>query len=763
MVAYNKPSVNLAEIQAHMKVIIGCVLLLWLYSATSIASETQQNPNNVFCNNSSHFLNEYIPAKAFSTEMQNETRIGALKIQNNANNISIFEGDVLIEQDKFVLQADHMIFDQNQQRLDINDNIRINTPQLQAQAHSGWFNLKTKSGRFLNNQYQIPDSGFQGKTEDLSMQSQQYSELLNTQFSSCPVAQQDWYLAMKKLNLNYQNDTGTAQHASLWFKGVPIFYWPYLSFPIGDERRSGFLMPSISNSSSRGTELVVPWYWNIAANQDALFTPRYMSKHGAQIGTAYRYLGQHSNAQLNLEILPNDKQTNTDRYSISLKQQNQINENSRVELLFNDLSDSEYFQDLGNSIYSRNTINVERKASFIHNTRIWTSRLSAQSFKTIDDSIALDNRPYRRLPQLQISGQDRFSYNSDINWSLDTEWVNFSHESDNKTTGQRIDLYPKIIWPLTGDSWFFTASSGYRLTQYNVTDNNNDKIQLDTRKLNISSLDAGLFFERNLYNNTWIQTLEPRLFYLHIPFEEQNNIPLFDTKNISDFSFSQLFRENRFNGIDRMGDANQLSIALSSRFLDVTQGKEIASIQLGQIFYNTPQRVGLNANNTEFDTRSALIAEASASLHNWRTSLTLQWNSKSRQTDKRLYQLSYAKDNENIFNLGYRFRRNTNEALNLEQSDISFRWPLAQGYALLSRWNYSLTDKRDIDKIFGLEYESCCWSLRLIAQSYLSDVANEIYDNSIRFQLIFKGFGSISDRKTNDILKRAIIGYQPDK
>jgi len=698
-----------------MRVFPGCVLLLWFYCAISLASETPQNPKHVFCSAPTSFLSEYIPAKAFSAEKQDETRIGALQIQNNGEE-SVFEGDVLIEQHNFILQADNIVFDQKKQHLDIKGHIRINTPSLQVQSKSGWFNLNQKKGVFLHNQYRMSASGFQGKTENLSLQSQQYSKLLNTQFSSCPVAQQDWYLSMQKLNLNHQTNTGTASHASLWFKGVPIFYWPYLSFPIGDARRSGFLMPSISNSSSRGSEFVVPWYWNIAANQDALFTPRYMSKRGSQLGTRYRYLGHASETLLDLEILPNDKQTHNDRYSIKLKQENKLSDNSRFELLFNDLSDNEYFQDLGNSIYSKNTINVERKASFTHNTAIWTSRLSAQTFKTIDDSINIDNRPYRRLPQLQINGQDRFTYDADINWSLSTEWVNFTHESDNKTTGQRIDTYPKISWPIKGDSWFFTAASGYRLTQYDVSDNNGDKIQLDTRKLNISSLDAGLFFERNLHNNKWIQTIEPRLFYLHTPFEDQNNIPLFDTKNISDFSFNQLFRENRFNGIDRIGDANQLTIALSSRFFDIEQGKEIASIQLGQIFYNTAQRVGLNSLNTEFDSRSDVIAEASATLANWKTSLTLQWNPESRQTDKRLYQLSYAKDNQNIFNIGYRFRRNTNEDLNLEQSDISLRWPLGYGYALLSRWNYSLTDARDIDKIFGLEYESCCWSLRLISQ-----------------------------------------------
>ena len=747
-----------------MKVAIRHVFLLWLYTIICSASEVPPVLSSTSCRAPDNFLNEYIPAKAFATELQNETRIGALKISNSADNVSIFDGDVLIEQHNFVLQAEHIVFDQNKQQLTINDNIRINTPEIQIKSTNGWFNIDTQTGRFNNNQYFIPNSNFQGSTHEIALLPQQYNELISTRFSGCPVKQQDWYLLMNKLTLNHQNDTGTANHASLWFKGVPIFYWPYLSFPIGDARRSGFLMPSISDSSSRGTELVVPWYWNIAANQDALFTPRYMSKRGSQLGTTYRYLGQNSSAQLDLEMLPNDKQTASDRYSIKLNQQSQVSENSRFELLFNDLSDSEYFQDLGNSIYSKNTINVERKASLIHSTNIWTSRLSAQTFKTIDDNINIDSRPYRRLPQLQVSGQDRFSYDSDINWSLDTEWVKFAHESDNKTTGQRIDLYPKLSWPIKGDSGFITASSGYRLTQYNVNDNNNEAIPLDTRKLNISSLDAGLFFERNLFSNTWIQTLEPRLFYLHIPFQDQTDIPLFDTKNISDFSFSQLFRENRFNGVDRIGDANQLTLALSSRFLDIEQGKEIASIQLGQIFYNTAQRVGLNGLNTAFTSRSDVIAEVSASLYNWKSSITLQWNPESRQTDKRLYQFSYARDNQNIFNIGYRFRRNSsNEDLNLEQSDISFRWPLAHGYALLSRWNYSLTDARDIDKIFGLEYESCCWSLRLITQSYLSDVNEDIYDDSIRFQLIFKGFGSISDRKTNDILKRAIIGYQPDK
>lgn len=741
-----------------MKAITGCILLLWLS-----AVQGNESPQNL-CPDNSHFLTDFVPAKAFPADKQDETRIGALRIQNSGNNISIFDGDVLIEQHNFVLQADKIIYDQNKQRLDISGNIRINTPELQIQSDSGWFNLNNKSGDFLNNDYFLPTASFQGHTQELALQSQQHTLLMDTRFSSCPVTKQDWYLSMGKLDLNHQSQTGTASNASLWFKGVPIFYWPWLTFPIGDERRSGFLMPSVGDSSSRGTELVVPWYWNIAPNQDALFTPRYMSKRGSQLGTLYRYLSHSSQAELNGEFLPSDKQTKTDRYSLKLKQQTQLTDSSRFELLFNELSDNEYFKDLGNSIYSRNTINIERKASLIHNTSVWNSSLTVQAFKTVDDSINIDNRPYRRLPQIQINGRDRFNYHSDLNWSLDTEWVRFTHESPNKVTGERMDIYPKISWPVSGDSWFVTASSGYRISRYDVNDTNGQPLQLDTRKLSISSLDAGLFFERNMDNKRLIQTLEPRLFYLHIPFEDQSALPLFDTKNISDFSFAQLFRENRFNGIDRIGDANQLTIALSSRFINIEQGREIASIQLGQIFYNTAPKLSLSGLNTISESRSDVIAEASGTLNNWRASATLQWNPQSRQTDKRLLQLSYAKDNQNIFNLGYRFRRNpANETLNLEQSDISWRWPIGNRYALLARWNYSLTDQRDIDTIFGLEYESCCWSLRLITQSYLNDTVNNLYDNSIRIQLNFKGFGSISDRKTNDILKRAIIGYQPDK
>jgi len=545
----------------------------------------------------------------------------------------------------------------------------------------------------------------------------------------------------------------------LWFKHVPVFYSPYISFPLGDQRRSGFLMPGFGSSSSRGFQLAIPWYWNIAPNQDATFIPQYMRKRGEMLGTDYRYLTRSSRGELELEYMDRDKLLDEERYLIRYDNVSQLGDNTRLDMLVNDASDPEYLQDMGSNISVSNTTHLERRATLSHYAGPWTMSLMAQSYETLDQTIAVADRPYRRLPQISLRGNDDFSA-SGLNWSLESEWVEFQHESDSRAEGQRFDIYPKLSWPLQGNAWFVTPAVGLRHTQYSVTDASNTPIDIEDRNLTISSLDAGLFFERPA-GSSLVHTLEPRIFYLNIPYQDQSNIPLFDTGEL-EFSFAQLFRENRFSGIDRIGDTRQLTLGISSRILDQDTGNEYMSLSLGQIYYDQDRRVSLD-NTVATANNSDIVAEISGGLHNWSARASVLRNTETGESDKRSLQLHYQNDDKRIFNIAYRFRRDpVDELNNLEQTDVSFSWPLGSVYTVMGRWNYSLTDERDIETLFGIEYNSCCWAMRLVGQRYLTDNSVEPYDTSVMLQLIFKGLGSIHGKQATNTLKNAILGYQSE-
>jgi len=701
---------------------------------------------------------KYNPPPMFSPDAIETTDISAEQIQNASESVSIFSGNVVIERHKLRLQADKVTHDRDTQKIEIEGNIHADTENMSMNASSGWMNLKTNESEFTDSTYYLPETGLTGSTPLFSVTTDKKTVLLDTQFSTCPANKLDWHLNTSSLELDQSAATGTATNTIFWVNEVPVFYFPWIQFPLGDERRSGFLIPGIGSSNSSGFELSTPWYWNIAPNQDALITPTYLRKRGEMLATEYRYLTHSSSGNLDFEYLSHDKKFDNERYLIHFDNNSQLADKLNLNLLVNDASDSDYLKDLGSSISVANTTHLERNAKLNYSSGAWKAGILAQSFQTIDETIALESRPYKRLPQVTLEGKAELleMNNSYLLGTLDTEWVEFEHESTNKEQGSRFHIYPKLSIPIENHAWFIKPSVGYMFTQYETTDINGNDANLEDRGLSVLSLDSGLFFERNIADSSFLQTLEPRLYYLNIPFEDQSLIPIFDTSE-QDFSFASLFRENRFNGIDRIGDTNQLTLALSSRILNKDNGHELFNISIGQIYYFEDRQVSLDNSINTFDS-SDIITEIGGNFHQWRARATYQWDTETSASDKRSMQLNYAPSEDAVFNIGYRFHR----AENLEQTDVSFAWPFAKNYSLLSRWNYSLTDERDIATLVGVQYESCCWALRLLSQRYLRDDTEEPYGSSIMLQFVLKGFGSISDKEATDSLKHAILGYQPD-
>ncbi len=744
-----------------MTVLRFCIYSILLLNWPALSwSETRASSAQCPASNSSL---SYAPPPVFPAEEIEKINVSAEQVQNINNSVSAFSGNVLIERHLLRLRADEVLHDQQSQRLELTGNIHADTESIALSADNGWINLNSGEGELYNSKYFMIDSQLNGSTPLFSLNNEKVTVLNDTRFSSCPEEQMDWYFNMSSLELDQLNATGTATHTVLWIKDVPVFYLPWIQFPLGEERRSGLLMPGFGSSSSSGFEFSQPWYWNIAANHDATFTPRYYRKRGSMLQTEYRFLTKQSSGDINVEYLENDSLLEEQRYLINFNNRNKISDHLSLNLVATDVSDADYLKDFGSNINLTNTTHLRKQAQLNYFYGNWQSSLTAQSYETIDKTIAIDNRPYRRLPQLKLRGHESLieSSSQSLDFALNAEWVDFEHESENKTQGTRSHFYPRITLPMQGNAWFLKPSTGYMYTRYDIRDSFDNSVEIQDRKLGVSSLDGGLFFEREIGDGNLLQTLEPRLYYLHIPYEDQSAIPLFDTAEQS-FGFSSLFRENRFNGIDRIGDANQATIAISSRLLDKKDGSEILNLSLGQIYYFEDQLVSLDNTINQADS-SDLIGEISGQYQHWKARTSIQWDRETEQADKRSFQLNYAASSESVFNLAYRFRRNSiNEDENIEQTDISFAWPVSHDYNILGRWNYSLTQERDIETLFGVEYESCCWAIRLITQRYLTDDIDDPYDSSIMLQFVLKGFGSISDRAATDTLKHAILGYQPD-
>jgi LPS-assembly protein len=441
---------------------------------------------------------------------------------------------------------------------------------------------------------------------------------------------------------------------------------------------------------------------------------------------------------------------------VHYQQQTSILPNLHLDILYQDISDSDYFNDFSNNLGITSQTVLNRDITLSYDLKNWRMKALVQDIKTIDTSTPTSDRPYQRLPQLTFNGDTEIK-RSPLLFTLDSEYVDFTHEDDNIVTGTRLTIMPGLRLPLSGTFWFLDPAVKFSHTQYDLDANSSTSQNPDNRDLPIGSVDAGLFFERPL-KNSYQQTLEPRLYYLNVPYEDQNNIPVFDT-NTPDFTVSQLFRDNRFIGGDRIGDANQLTVALTSRIINSDTGNEFLRASIGQIFYFEDRLVSLDG-SVDTARQSDVIGELDTNWQHWQSNINIQWNVTYNNLSKETYFLHYKSDARHLFNIGYR-KRLDNTSIDMEQTDTSFVYAFNRKYSGIARWNYSLMDSKNIDAIVGLAYDSCCWSIELLGQSRLQNSTSSTgaYDNSILVQFVFKGLGNIAGSKARNTLEQSIFGY----
>ena len=641
-------------------------------------------------------------------------------------------GRVQLEQQGMQLFSQQADYDRQNDHLLLIDAVMLRSPSMQIKGESASYHPGQQHGTVTQASFFLANSHSFGSAEQLIIHDPQQLELSQLRYTTCPPEQPDWQLRARRLKLNQATNTGEAYHATVRFKGVPIFYSPYLNFPLAG-RKSGLLPPTFGSSDSNGTDFSLPVYWNIAPHRDATFTPRHLAKRGNMLGAEYRFLGQQSAGEVYGSLLPNDRQTSEDRSELSLRHQARLSDGWHSELLYRGVSDHAFYHDdLGNPQDDRNASQLERRFDLRYSDPHWQFLARAQDYQTLDGI-----SPYQRLPQLQLRGSSP-RHNNRLHYSLHSEAVSFRHR-ERQPTGERVDLKPALTLPMAGMAWFLTPTLAWRHTEYQLQDHLADVHQV--RSLPLTSLDSGLFFERPvaLANRRFTQTLEPRLYFLHVPYREQDELPLFDSSR-SYFSYAGLFRDNRFNGADRQGDARQITLGISSRLLEDGSGRERASVALAQAHYLEERRVTLEpAQPPETRQQSDIIAELGLSpLDHLSLRLTEQWNPDTRKVEQIGAGMRYTPGQGQAILANYRYYRP--EALH--QADLTMLWPLGPQWRILAHHNRDLHYRRTMESIAGLEYQSCCWTIRLIGKAQRNSV-DDTLNHSIMLTLELKGLANL--------------------
>lgn len=688
-----------------------------------------------------------IPDLSVTPLQQGTTQITADEAVAESKSRTLLRGNVVVQRDEVLLQGREAEYDRDLDRLLLRDDVVYHTGELSIEGDSAHMFLDRNSGEINNARFVFPDIHALGSADRMSFEDPEHAALEGVRYTTCPPEKQDWLLRARELNLDRENNTGEAYSVVLSFMHVPFLYSPYLNFPL-EGRKTGLLPPTFGTSEENGTDISLPFYWNIAPNQDATITPRNITGRGGMLQTEYRFLTQRSAGQLSGDYLHDDKLFGDDRSYFSTIYSTDLGQGWNSALLYQRVSDDSYFDDLGGSQESSSQTHLERHLNLSYRNPYWNFLGRVQDYQALTGA-----EPYRRLPQLSLDGQSPRRVNRP-QMALESEAVRFQHDT-LVPTGNRFDIKPSLSLPLEGAAWFLTPKLAWRYSQYQLQDNpDGDNL---VRSLPIGSLDGGLFFERKLSlgNTPYIQTLEPRLYYLNVPYRDQDAIPLFDSA-LSDFSFSQMFQDNRFTGVDRQGDAHQLTLALTSRFIEDASGRDRLSASIGQIHYFEDREVTLSPTGSpDSESTSDLIGELSANpSRSLNLSVTEQWNPNEHVTERLTARLRYSPDKRRIFSLNYRFNRDNIQ----RQVDTVLLWPLARHWRILSRWNYDLENEKSLDTIGGFEYESCCWIARLVARADRTSIDEEL-SHSIFVNLELKGLATLGKR-LEDAVGRDILGTE---
>ncbi len=640
------------------------------------------------------------------------------------------------------------------------------------------YNLDSETGEVQDPNFWLVSSGA-GEASKADIFSRDHMRLADVTYSGCPCPEPSWYIKSSRVDLHFDENEGIARHGLLYFKGMPILYSPYLTFPLRKERKSGFLLPTYGTSSKGGFEFTLPYYFNIAPNYDATLTPRYMSKRGLQMGGEFRYLGERYSGDLYGTYLAKDQLDDRKRWMYILRHQHRLGGGFSAAYDVRRVSDDNYFRDFSSFGINEATMNQLPSSARLNwsGYKYFRAYLQTYTYQTLQDE---DDRyvapAYDKLPELSVTAE-RYNWGGfDVvsdNYATRFERPYYSGvlskfdpyreggplaDYGTNRTGSRFSSYTTVAYPIVKAGWYVTPKAGLHMSQYHTDwyPGVADRPRTQSRVLPIMSLDSGMTFERDtsLFGNAAIQTLEPRAYYLYVPYKDQSELPVYDT-SLAAFNFAQAFDENIFSGgWDRIADANQLTLGLTTRWLDGESGFERLSLSAAQRIYFRDRLVTLYDKGRTNKKSDYLVGMNAALTDTLNVRFDAQFNPESRDRNrmaagfrwepKRLASLAasyrYERDPRQIDNPNFVFDPENN--LTREQISVTGQWPLSNGFYALGRYDYSLAEKRSTQSIFGLEYKGdCCWAARVVFQRYAVSASD--YNTAMFFQLELSGLGSL--------------------
>lgn len=753
----------------------------------------------------------------------NETE---LKLQGQ----SVLRGHVTLKQGNRYLHADEVLINrsletQEWESLIAQGHVHYYAPGVNIWGQRAQYQQLERHFHIDNASYRWYDRHARGYADAIDIDKEANIHLFKANYTTCAPLSDTWLLSARELHLFPKKGRATAKNIRLDVNEFPIFYFPYFNYPIDKQRHSGFLFPSYGSTSNSGLQFTVPYYWNIAPNYDFHFAARWLSERGTEGQSKFRYLFPHSEGVIQWHFLPEDRkyrafsqqnrnnppggltfldpriialQGNSNRSAFNYRHGTQWDKRWKFNVIFDYVSDDNYFVDLGNDIKTASTIHLPQQANLTYYGENWSHLFNIEEYQVLQPlSKPINEEIYKRQPQWVFQGiyPDQWQ---DLTLALNGEIVNFAHRrniitQERVTTGDRYHLRPSVSWPLQESWYFFKPRMQMDWLHYSLSlgedARGQDLPSQPSRTIPLYDIDAGLIYERPLHYKDYFftQTLEPRIYYLFVPYRDQHFYPNFDS-GVINFSYSQLFRDNRFSGRDRIGDANQISVSLTSRLVPQLGGQELIRASIGQIYYFEKRKVSL-CEELGQENICHLFEDANAASHHsnvigqaelhanplWSGGLFWEWDSIHQETEQAAFNVQYHPSLQKIINMNYYWLRHdlaqtnflTGDAGSLHQADISVFWPISLHWQFLSRWHYNLKQRQTIELLGGVEYSGCCLALQFIGSRYRQSgtyylpQTYETYANGIFAQVVFKGLSAIPLHNPDGKLKQTIPGYIP--
>ena len=732
--------------------------LIWLAIAGLNSLAWQANAQTAMNNDA---LCMAVPAPFDSSQLlqKKQVQVTADSAEIREDQFALFEGNVDIVTDSAIIHANTAEVTDNGRALSASGDVSYRSPALTVSSDLLSVDSVEQTLKLENTQYQLTGFVGHGAAGEIAIVTQQGIALRDVSFTTCPLDQQDWRLEASKISIEPGDTLGEARHTRFYLGDVPVLYLPYFAFPVSNQRQTGLLFPIISSSSATGVDYEQPFYWNIAPNYDMTISPRLMTNRGLQLKTEFRYLTRASGGQMHLEYLNNDTKLASDdsRYFYRYQHHGMLSDNWQLNVDFNGISDNNYVVDFGSDFYNRSDTTINRTIGLDYYSPSLDMSLYLRDFETLGDFDAI----YRALPEAKL--QWRNSLSDLLTFKVDSELAYFDNAQASRPDALRWHLAPTVALPYQRYWGEVTAELTAMNTYYKQTNIANTELDEEVnRTLYQGRLFSTLYLEKNdqLFGNDVTITFEPKVQYLYTSYEDQSNIGLYDTTALLT-DVNGLFRGQEFTGLDRISDNDQITVGATSRIID-NNNREQFVISLGQIFYLSDSQVTTAVDDRN---RSALAGELDWRFDDsWFVHSAVQIATDNDKVERSSMALEYRLDATRLVQLSHRFVRDLSGET-IDQFGVSASWPIGENWQVVGRSYRDLERDRSIENYFGLQYESCCWAVRVVAQRSLSnryDVSGQQntneFDSSIALQFIFKGIGS--SRSNRAMLEDGMFGYR---